>query len=97
LSRQQEFIKTQRSRRQLSTGSTAALIWGLRQIFLCRAKKKKKLKKEHYTGGKDLQFLLASTSEDVSPIPSTWQAEGIFGLGEPDWACYFSQPPLTTG
>jgi hypothetical protein len=31
-----------------------------------------------------------------SPTPSTWQAEGIFGLGCPDWAYYFSGgAPLT--
>jgi hypothetical protein len=42
---------------------------------------KKKLKKEHYTGSQDLQFLLDQQSGDVSPTPSTWQAEEILALG----------------
>jgi hypothetical protein len=73
LLRQQEFIKTQRGKRQLSAWSTATLIRGLRQIYLCKAKykkkmhppdriKNKKLKKEHdTTESQDLQFLLEST------------------------------------
>jgi hypothetical protein len=79
LSRQQEFNKTQSGKRQLNTGSAAALLWG-RFNYIKQSKKtneakehppdrikKKKLKKEHYTGG-----------QGVSPTPSTWQAEGIF-------------------
>jgi hypothetical protein len=42
LSKQQEFIKTQKSRRQLSTGSTAVLIRRLRQIYLYKVEKKTK-------------------------------------------------------
>jgi hypothetical protein len=64
---QDEFIKTQKDKRQLSTGSTAALIRRLRQIYLCKVKihpsdriKINKNKKEHYTGSQDLQFLLNS-------------------------------------
>jgi hypothetical protein len=59
--------------------------------------KKTKLKKEHYTGGQDFQFLLESTEWRCCSTPSTCQAEGIFGLGWPDWACYFRGAPLTTG
>jgi hypothetical protein len=47
---------------------------------------KKNLKKDHYTGGQDLQFLLQSTEWRCCPTPSTCQAEGLFGLGWPDWA-----------
>jgi hypothetical protein len=32
------FIKTQRGKRQLSTGNAAALIGGLRQVYFCKAK-----------------------------------------------------------
>jgi hypothetical protein len=38
--------------------------------------------------GHDRQFLLHS-AECRCPTPATWQAEGIFGLGWPDWSCYF--------
>jgi hypothetical protein len=71
LSRQQDFIKTQVAKSQLSTGSTVALILGFRQISLCKTKPKytlqialtttkKALIKEHYTEIQDLQFLLDS-------------------------------------
>jgi hypothetical protein len=69
LARQQEFTKTQKNKRQLSTGDTAALVLELKQIYLYKAKvhpqkgfkKTPKLKKEHYTGIQDLPFLLDST------------------------------------
>jgi hypothetical protein len=34
-------------------------------------------------------FYWSQQCEDVSSTPSTWWAEGIFGLGWPDWASYF--------
>jgi hypothetical protein len=45
---------------------------------------------------KTSRFYWSQQSGDVSPI-STYQAEGIFGLEWPDWACYFRETPLTTG
>jgi hypothetical protein len=46
---------------------------------------------------KTSSFYWSQQNGDISPIPSTCQTEGIFGLGWPDWACYFRGPPLTTG
>jgi hypothetical protein len=40
-------------------------------------------------------FYWSQQSGDVGPTPSTCQAEGIFGLGWPDWACYFRGTTLT--
>jgi hypothetical protein len=37
---------------------------------------------------KTSSFYWCQQSGDVSPTPSTWQAEGIFGLEWPDWAYY---------
>jgi hypothetical protein len=59
----------------------------------------KKLKKEHYTGGIETSsfFYWSQKNGGISPTPSTCKAEGIFGLGWPDWACYFKVggAPLT--
>jgi hypothetical protein len=62
-----------------------------------RKKEKKTQKKSTILEAKTSSFYWTQQSGDVSPTPSTWQAEGIFGLGWPDWACYFRGAPLTTG
>jgi hypothetical protein len=46
---------------------------------------------------KTSSFYWTQQSGGVSPTPSTQQVEGFFGLGCPDWACYFRGTPLTTG
>jgi hypothetical protein len=47
---------------------------------------------------KTSSFYWTQQSGDVIPTPSTCWMEGIFGLGCPDWACYFrGGAPLTTG
>jgi hypothetical protein len=94
-----KFIKTRRGKRQLSTGSAAALMWGSRQIYSCKAKLKKKKNSKRSTApeGKTSSFQWTQQSGGVGPTPSTWQAEGIFGLRWPGWACYFRRTPLTTG
>jgi hypothetical protein len=50
--------------------------------------KKKKLKKEHYTGGQDLQILLKSTEWRCKSYSFHMSEERIFGLGWLVWACY---------
>jgi hypothetical protein len=46
---------------------------------------------------KTSSFYWNQQSRDVCPTLSTRQAEGIFGLGWPDWPGYFRGAPLTTG
>jgi hypothetical protein len=61
--------------------------------------KKKNSKRSTTLEVKTFSFYWTQQSRDVSPTPSTCQAEGIFGLGWPDWACYFflGGALLTTG
>jgi hypothetical protein len=66
----------------------------LRKIYLCKAKQKKKpkrhppdrifknLKKEHYPGGDDLQFLLSQESGDVLLLPHVRQREFLSWDGQ---------------
>jgi hypothetical protein len=110
LLRQQKF-KTQRGKRQLSTGSPTALIRELRQIYLSKTKLKKTKPKYILQIGKNnknskrnttlkvktCSFYWSQQSGDVSPTPSTWQVAKIFGLWWPDWTCYFRRALLTTG
>jgi hypothetical protein len=103
-------MKTQKDKRQLSPGNTAALTWGLRQIYLCKAKLKNKKAKVHTPARiknnskrnttlkvRTSSFYWSQQSGDVSATPSTWQVEWVSGLGWPDWDCYFRGAPLTTG
>jgi hypothetical protein len=59
---------------------------------------KKKKKKKTTLEVKTSSFYWTQQSEGVSPTPSTYWIEEIFGLGCPDWACYFrgKGAPLTT-
>jgi hypothetical protein len=66
--------------------------------YTLQIRKKKNLKKKSTTlEVKTSSFYWSLQSGDVSSTPSTCQVEGIFGLGWPDWACFFKGPPLTTG
>jgi hypothetical protein len=71
----------------------------LRQIYLCKKKKQKnpstpssRIKKKKKTSKRNTalevktsSFYWSQQSGDVSPIPSTCLAKGIFALGWPDW------------
>jgi hypothetical protein len=72
------------------------ILWALLTTLRVLKKKKKNSKRSTTLEVKTSSFYWSQQS-DVSPTPSIWQAERIFGLGWPDWACYFRGPPLTTG
>jgi hypothetical protein len=104
LARQQDFIKTQKNKRQLSTGNTAALMWELTNL-LYKAKVhppdwKKKTQKGplHWKLRTPVFIWLNRVEMLLLLLPHVGWRE-FFGLGCTDWACYFmgGGAPLTTG
>jgi hypothetical protein len=69
-----------------------------RFTYVKERKEKQENSKRHITlEVKASSFYWSQQSREVNPTSYTCQAEGIFGLGWLDWACYFRGAPLTTG